>query len=129
MCVSRRLLFFLRLRRPPSSTRTDTLFPYTTLFRSQTEIDAEGQQSCFIRCDVSDEHEVRALFAAIDERFGRLDCAFNNAGVEGTLAATARSDEHTSELQSLMRISYADFCMQKKRNKEITGQLVEHKFH
>src|SRR3546814_13255446 len=89
MCVSRRLLFFLRLRRPPSSTRTDTLFPYTTLFRSQTEIDAEGQQSCFIRGDVSDEHEVRALFAAIDERFGRLDCAFNNAGVEGTLAATA----------------------------------------
>src|SRR3546814_3426697 len=77
--------FFLMIRRPPGSTRTDTLFPYTTLFRSQ------GLPS--------------------QARFDKVIEEVNN-----TLGdyLTMRSEEHTSELQSLMRISYAVFCLKKK---------------
>src|SRR3546814_2973618 len=75
------------IRRPPRSTRTDTLFPYTTLFRSA----GQAQLS---------------------------PCPFD-AGAEGSPrgepSAPARSEEHTSELQSLMRISYAVFCLKKKK--------------
>src|SRR3546814_14879468 len=85
-------LFFLMIRRPPRSTRTDTLFPYTTLFRSRFSI---AQPPCRI--------------------------ARAQAGVEGEIARrrrdVGRSEEHTSELQSLMRISYAVFCLKKKNNK------------
>src|SRR3546814_4386644 len=73
------------IRRPPRSTRTDTLFPYTTLFRS------------------------RIADRAIACRAGRGD------GAAQQCAAAARSEEHTSELQSLMRISYAVFCLKNKR--------------
>src|SRR3546814_5077110 len=105
------------IRRPPRSTRTDTLFPYTTLFRSLI---------------VEDIAMVLAL-VLLPALGGIL------AAEEGTTAATAmstsdilvalgitlgkvatfmiRSEEHTSELQSLMRISYAVFCLQKKTNK------------
>src|SRR3546814_3454417 len=79
--------FFLMIRRPPRSTRTDTLFPYTTLFRS------------------------RAAAAA-----GRARRRAG-AGRARRRRARGRSEEHTSELQSLMRISYAVFCL-KKKNKE-----------
>src|SRR3546814_7070733 len=82
------VFFFLMIRRPPISTRTDTLFPYTTLFRS---------------VDISDEGSVLAIAAAVEARWGRCDILVNN-----------RSEEHTSELQSLMRISYAVFCLKKK---------------
>src|SRR3546814_8758595 len=75
--------FFLMIRRPPRSTRTDTLFPYTTLFRSETR-DMEWRGGS-VRSVASPWH-----------RHGR------------------RSEEHTSELQSLMRISYAVFCLKKK---------------
>src|SRR3546814_19712964 len=81
--LCRLLLLFLMIRRPPRSTRTDTLFPYTTLFRSQRRRKAARQQR-----------------AGRDDRLG-IDIA-------------ARSEEHTSELQSLMRISYAVFCLKKK---------------
>lgn len=57
--------------------------------RTEAGIAAQEHQSLFIRCDVSDEEEVRALFATIGERYGKLDAAFNNAGIEGDLAATA----------------------------------------
>src|SRR3546814_6719963 len=74
------------IRRPPRSTRTDTLFPYTTLFRS---------------------HLARQRHGDIDDIGGDGD-----AGEHAK--AVARSEEHTSELQSLMRISYAVFCLTKK---------------
>src|SRR3546814_11065678 len=84
------LLFFLMIRRPPRSTRTDTLFPYTTLFRSKI-----------------------AGRAFLGERVLPL------LGFPVTLFGSAkqrRSEEHTSELQSLMRISYAVFCLKKKKH-------------
>src|SRR3546814_7361357 len=84
--------FFLMIRRPPRSTRTDTLFPYTTLFRSG-------------RCHHAESAEER-----IGHRLARLDITADNGG------GKFRSEEHTSELQSLMRISYAVFCLKKKKN-------------
>src|SRR3546814_2218548 len=89
--------FFLMIRRPPRSTRTDTLFPYTTLFRS--EEDAPIAPLDRLRYDLSDE------------------CRLARTGRSGE--HDMRSEEHTSELQSLMRISYAVFCLKKKKKKNI----------
>src|SRR3546814_11129937 len=89
------VFFFLMIRRPPRSTRTDTLFPYTTLFRSRLE---------------------NAICAPFDPPFGcpaRLQFGATNA--ENLVSGSIRSEEHTSELQSLMRISYAVFCLKKKK--------------
>src|SRR3546814_4473578 len=83
--ISFMLFFFLMRRRPPRSTRTDTLFPYTTLFRSQQLRCLYRGQRLVIGAPLPEPHE--------------------------------RSEEHTSELQSLMRISYAVFCLKKKRNR------------
>src|SRR3546814_18512223 len=91
------LFVFLMIRRPPRSTRTDTLFPYTTLFRSVTvEVVAADEAGV-----AENENPVA------DADVGGVGCA----GVE---ADVPRSEEHTSELQSLMRISYAVFCLNKK---------------
>src|SRR3546814_10077949 len=87
------------LRRPPRSTRTDTLFPYTTLFRSP----AEDQQLQRIA-----DHE----FVLIEEEWAAAAAHRNEHDREAH-----RSEEHTSELQSLMRISYAVFCLTKKKTK------------
>src|SRR3546814_1218253 len=85
--------FFLMIRRPPRSTRTDTLFPYTTLFRST------GSQLAEVDHRVPVVHGVSA---------GETDpCRGQDID--------PRSEEHTSELQSLMRISYAVFCLKKKK--------------
>src|SRR3546814_9349580 len=89
-------MFFLMIRRPPRSTRTDTLFPYTTLFRS-------GQ--CSANGGVWRGPHLREIDAII--RPARPS-ARKRSGRSG------RSEEHTSELQSLMRISYAVFCLKKK---------------
>src|SRR3546814_6846285 len=92
------------IRRPPRSTRTDTLFPYTTLFRAaQAEEDAltEAEDSPF----APEQHQAHR-----GER-QRKDTAKQ---VE-VIAGQQRSEEHTSELQSLMRISYAVFCLKKKK--------------
>src|SRR3546814_19383660 len=87
-------IFFLMIRRPPRSTRTDTLFPYTTLFRS---VGAPG-----------------AIAAAADRGCGcRAQFCLQRKG-DNARDRDARSEEHTSELQSLMRISYAVFCLKKK---------------
>src|SRR3546814_10617609 len=99
------LCFFLMIRRPPRSTRTDTLFPYTTLFRSAH---AEGRPSIIATFD---PHPVR--FFRPDVPPFRLTTLEQRQ--ELYLAAGARSEEHTSELQSLMRISYAVFCLKKKK--------------
>src|SRR3546814_2202587 len=87
------------IRRPPRSTRTDTLFPYTTLFRSP-DYEACARQGLWLGVYAQ---AVRRL------RYARL-------GRHGAVASRAcRSEEHTSELQSLMRISYAVFCLKKKK--------------
>src|SRR3546814_10510411 len=113
------------IRRPPRSTRTDTLFPYTTLFRSAV-----------FAADVLDDADI----AAVDDDIGRIVIAVEDrrevpalgmAGERGRIVGRAghqdagmmralghqddRSEEHTSELQSLMRISYAVFCLKKKK--------------
>src|SRR3546814_4363400 len=117
------------IRRPPRSTRTDTLFPYTTLFRSLGG--AGGPQHFVQRHQLVGRQAgvvmgrlraVRAVFgtaAGLDrQQAGQLD----RAGVEMPAVDLlgARSEEHTSELQSLMRISYAVFCLKKKKNNTTT---------
>src|SRR3546814_20360825 len=87
LCTS---FFFLMIRRPPRSTRTDTLFPYTTLFRSW-------------------RYQSRRWVPFMQTSSWRL------ASASATNAGISRSEEHTSELQSLMRISYAVFCLKKKK--------------
>src|SRR3546814_2458443 len=96
------------IRRPPRSTRTDTLFPYTTLFRS-----------CEVGQFASPDNQ-----AVRQKKGGRsLPLSYWNslmkAGARPMTARTkpTRSEEHTSELQSLMRISYAVFCLKKKKKK------------
>src|SRR3546814_16380258 len=83
------LFFFLMIRRPPRSTRTDTLFPYTTLFRSAPQV-ARWHRHAKNRYRCQRRHHARQM----------------------------RSEEHASELQSLMRISYAVFCLKKKKTKK-----------
>src|SRR3546814_9962913 len=95
-------LFFLLILRPPRSTRTDTLFPYTTLFRS-------GFARSGSKGSVCDE---------------RPRCAKACRKAIPPFEAIARSEEHTSELQSLMRISYAVFCLKKKT--KITLHTIAH---
>src|SRR3546814_2691039 len=87
------------IRRPPRSTRTDTLFPYTTLFRSPVP-----------PLSLPHDHELRQRLPQGPEPRAR-DHRDQEAGGR---AAALRSEEHTSELQSLMRTSYAVFCMKKK---------------
>src|SRR3546814_2356011 len=94
------------IRRPPRSTRTDTLFPYTTLFRSDQRYLRASSTTSFVICRkaprcVSTSKRQRPCFAA-------------------AVAASRRSEEHTSELQSLMRISYAVFCLKKKKKESST---------
>src|SRR3546814_2653660 len=112
------------IRRPPRSTRTDTLFPYTTLFRSNFRsklapgaITADGKPMA----DILDPMRRRALRHASPEGFEtaipRLMLAARSlpeSGMASVYEPVARSEEHTSELQSLMRISYAVFCLKKK---------------
>src|SRR3546814_5384221 len=93
------IFFFLMIRRPPRSTRTDTLFPYTTLFRSGRGDLVAG---------------TRRPAGVPRPALGRL-CRLR--GAERIRPALLRSEEHTSELQSLMRISYAVFCLKKKKQK------------
>src|SRR3546814_13956117 len=100
------LLFFLMIRRPPRSTRTDTLFPYTTLFRS-----LGIERTLGLGVDLHALHHRRG---AGRRRLGHLfDIDHAHAAVGGD---RQRSEEHTSELQSLMRISYAVFCLKKTKN-------------
>src|SRR3546814_7970798 len=130
------IFFFLMRRRPPRSTRTDTLFPYTTLFRSVAQGIArikdmlpEANQASRVpvsaaslvvglQCGGSDGYSGITANPALGAAMDRLV----RAG--GTAILSERSEEHTSELQSLMRISYAVFCLQKKkRRKHIIIQI------
>src|SRR3546814_6346152 len=123
------LVFFLMIRRPPRSTRTDTLFPYTTLFRSVKEdagkillgafepvakpwgLDGIPEDFCFDQLPEDVDHFAPVLEAMV-KRVPILE--------------SARSEEHTSELQSLMRISYAVFCLKKQKK---THQAQTHIIH
>src|SRR3546814_8161321 len=107
-------------RQPPRSTRTDTLFPYTTLCRSLEDVELAAGQ-------LVGAHHVRPTSASEQHRGqagGDDEVAGDDAGdgIEDLrdglgLRDDARSEEHTSELQSLLRISYAVFCLKKKTNK------------
>src|SRR3546814_6460256 len=93
------------IRRTPRSTRTDTLFPYTTLFRSCATPVAEGMKVFTKSPKAIAAQRAVMEFLLINHP---LDCPICDQGGE-------RSEEHTSELQSLMRISYAVFCLKKKK--------------
>src|SRR3546814_2632925 len=98
-------IFFLMIRRPPRSTRTDTLFPYTTLFRSDRRM-----------VDRNAAFRQHFLKVAIADRIA--------------IIPAHRSEEHTSELLSLMRISYAVFCLKKKNiNHRQYTVAVQHRLH
>src|SRR3546814_5483088 len=100
------------IRRPPRSTRTDTLFPYTTLFRSAKIRDRASSER------LRDFAICRAFgFAGTDTRLHSMSSAALKRTpplFSGSTLSRSRSEEHTSELQSLMRISYAVFCLKKK---------------
>src|SRR3546814_14882766 len=106
--------FFVRLRRPPRSTRADTLFPYTTLFRSAANLKRDrptdgpqpGAPVRRMRPDVAEHLPGDA--GIVEESLNRPICRLDRH----------RSEEHTSELQSLMRISYAVFCLNKTTRRQ-----------
>src|SRR3546814_1143499 len=98
------------IRRPPRSTRTDTLFPYTTLFRSGVVADDYYKHGLAINRVLERGMQAGVLGVRAAVAF---DLARNTLAVQ--LTSNARSEEHTSELQSLMRISYAVFCLKKKK--------------
>src|SRR3546814_4874775 len=104
------------IRRPPRSTRTDTLFPYTTLFRSPVPLDAgdvqiEGRRRRRARRPMAGARRKGPPQTARREGRPGADRRYPGRAVPGQ----QRSEEHTSELQSLMRISYAVFCLKKKK--------------
>src|SRR3546814_12966763 len=107
MCISSTVIFsyffFLMIRRPPRSTRTDTLFPYTTLFRSGHGDALMAYALAQCDCDHAP--------AYLESSNPRNIPFYQRHGFE-----QLRSEEHTSELQSLMRISYAVFCLKKKKH-------------
>src|SRR3546814_3798733 len=99
------------IRRPPRATRTDTLFPYTTLFRSVMRL---------LRCRAGHYRTLRiSVFRQAVEAFchGLYIRGPSRTAPEFQHVQSGRSEEHTSELQSLMRISYAVFCLKKKNTK------------
>src|SRR3546814_3236625 len=114
------------IRRPPRSTRTDTLFPYTTLFRS-----VDGSNVTQLTNDPADDRSPAwspdsAQLVFVSDRTTNDDIF--TADADGTNVTQVRSEEHTSELQSLMRISYAVFCLKKKKQttKQSTNKHTPH---
>src|SRR3546814_14865838 len=112
-------LFFLMIRRPPRSTRTDTLFPYTTLFRSWTFLSPSAE---FVETERTGQFRIGKDHLLFDAT-GRSWISFADYAIamidevetpQFSRQRFTRSEEHTSELQSLMRISYAVFCLKKK---------------
>src|SRR3546814_9413373 len=143
-----RYYFFLRLLRPPRSTRTDTLFPYTTLFRSKGRyLDTTAENftrtlriSCYsftalarraaplmnrggslVTLTYLGAERVMPNYNVMGVAKAALEASVrylaNDLGPDG-IRVNARSEEHTSELQSLMRISYAVFCLKKKNKRK-----------
>src|SRR3546814_12696858 len=118
--VAYQLFFFLMIRPPPRSTRTDTLFPYTTLFRSDVRNPVVADLM-IVETRQEGVGAARRLQVDVAEllRIGAAEIIDVDQIAIGVLAHRAcRSEEHTSELQSLMRISYAVFCLKKKKHKK-----------
>src|SRR3546814_2546142 len=123
------------IRRPPRSTRTDTLFPYTTLFRSKHEARSpiartrsatvsESTNFCWSRSSKARTSTVSPL-RVIRQKYRSAGSILRSA-----IRERPRSEEHTSELQSLMRISYAVFCLKTTHNiYEIYDMIVIQKHH
>src|SRR3546814_9760609 len=129
------------IRRPPRSTRTDTLFPYTTLFRSgiATTKAAEANTSAanaaaseasaaLSEGNVSDS-ETAAATSETNAAASAVAAAASAASAATDYVAKARSEEHTSELQSLMRISYAVFCLNNKKHHDNQATLMKNDIH
>src|SRR3546814_8055103 len=129
------LFFFLMIPRPPRSTRTDTLFPYTTLFRSHTIVTLQKRYGAYsllgAELRTGRTHQIRVHLASAgfpivgDEKYGSdaVREKFSARGFKRMFLHACRleiphprSEEHTSELQSLMRTSYAVLCLKKKQN-------------
>src|SRR3546814_6949707 len=114
------ILFFLMIRRPPRSTRTDTLFPYTTLFRSapSNSVNAVDPNVIGVATNIPNfwfANDTSEQTSKITNISGQ-----NSPNIRITLSfSTNRSEEHTSELQSLMRISYAVLCLKKTEHNQI----------
>src|SRR3546814_2327224 len=116
------------LRRPPRSTLTDTLFPYTTLFRSDRlreqvtalarELKVVGLMNTQFAIQTDVDGDARIFLLEVNPRASRTVPFVSKA--TGVPLAKIRSEEHTSELQSLMRISYAVFCLKKTTSKQQT---------
>src|SRR3546814_9545672 len=106
-------LFFLMIRRPPRSTRTDTLFPYTTLFRS---LGSSGR-AYLLRLPLSSSGEIDNSELAANPKAAFVRRYWPDQPDRSGAICSNRSEEHTSELQSLMHISYAVFCLKKKKKK------------
>src|SRR3546814_8856623 len=99
------------IRRPPRSTRTDTLFPYTTLFRS-VQLQRQRRGTRFV--GAGEQRGIDLVAARAQLPGGPVAALQSQRGAQRS-GQRARSEEHTSELQSLMRISYAVFCLKKKK--------------
>src|SRR3546814_9210412 len=112
------------IRRPPRSTRTDTLFPYTTLFRSIAE--ANGKEPGKVLKRIVRDHLGGANGRAKVENWVPKWMAFPPSAYTER-GGVGRSEEHTSELQSLMRISYAVFCLKKKNLSKTKNHRSNHK--
>src|SRR3546814_7170483 len=104
------------IRRTPISTRTDTLFPYTTLFRSNS-VAGNGMTCPPLRCRVSG---TQSRWEPVLKSPQMITGTFSEFSMAG-----CRSEEHTSELQSLMRISYAVFCLKKKQKTQVHHSLKQ----
>src|SRR3546814_18607069 len=102
--------FFLMIRRPPRSTRTDTLFPYTTLFRS-----VRGTLNLGREAEYTGYNVFALLGTKHDKWYAQASYTRNFQDHWDLPGSNTRSEEHTSEVQSLMRISYAVFCLKKKK--------------
>src|SRR3546814_2680164 len=128
------------IRRPPRSTRTDTLFPYTTLFRSEEAVGVEGVahpreigivdrpgqiQADDLRAEYGRERRDGEGHEQISDYVRTIIRPGGRNGTASQRFRRERSEEHTSELQSLMRISYAVFCLKKKRPYKILN--IKHK--
>src|SRR3546814_2377988 len=139
MFLSFSYVFVLMIRRPPRSTRTDTLCPYTTLFRSIDVVPTEVEQlrdqrdrflafafaASDLLLEIGDDSQIRYAVGATNQLLGGSPAAVIGRGWLDLFAAedrpllvAKRSEEHTSELQSLMRISYAVFCLKKKTKQQ-----------
>src|SRR3546814_8071047 len=115
-------ILFLMLRRPPRSTRTDTLFPYTTLCRSIDSPAGTGGPSASPDSQAIPDSDWTSRSCPGRSRHGPR----NVLGGRGRVHANAqRSEEHTSELQSLMRISYAVFCLKKKTHNIVQSKQTD----